>query len=158
MPRHNPIVLLTENDKVAPRGAVISTGSRRLIQPPNHFDWTQFSSVEIELLIRQVNGSPTAWSLKPRLEIGITTTFGYQFTNPFWKTLTKAQADVMCVDGWFPDINQSSSTPQLYTAIIKHPTAAMRINFGESGPDAFTMTGGTNPNLQIACVAYGRTN
>lgn len=156
MPRLNPIVLLTEVNKLAPRGAPIAEGSQRLIQPYHFFDWSQFSEVRFEFLIRRVNGAPTAWSLKPRLEVGITSTFGYQFTNPYWKTLTRAQTEPLCVDGWLPDVNQATPLPELFSAVIKHPPAAMRINFGESGADALTMTGGTAPNIQAACVAYGK--
>lgn len=152
--RNHRILLFQEYNKLQPRS---TAPIRRLIQPSYDFSWSTFESVRFDLFIRQANGSPTAWSLKPRLQVGIRSTAGYQDTNPFWKTLTPADAAKLTQEGaWLPDLTQAATLPGLWSATILHPPASMRIDLGESGPDAFTMTGGTDPNLQIALVATGK--
>jgi len=150
--RLNRIVLLTETRKLKPRSAA---GEIRLIQPAYDFDWSSFRLVRFELFIREVDGAPDSWSLKPRLRVGITTTTGYQDTNPFWQTLSRDESAAMTTDGqWFPDLDETTPLPGLWHVTIPDPPAAMAIDFGESGPDMFTMTGGTDPAVQAALVAY----
>lgn len=150
--RRNRIILQHRTQKLKPRAAA---PVKRLIQPAAPFDWTEFARVQFMLYVYAAEGSPTAWSLKPRLQIGITTTHGFQDTNDVWRTLTPVEAAVYTVEGaWFPDLTEASTLPGLYVVTFDNPPAAMRIDLGESGPNAFTMTGGTDPALQIALVAY----
>lgn len=154
MSRDHRILLFQDYHRLKPRSAA---PERRLIQPPYDFSWSRFASVRFALFIRTAEGSPTSWSLKPRLQLGITSTNGYQDTNDFWKTLTRAEADAMTKGGaWLPDLTQASALPGLWSATIEDPPHAMRIDLGESGADAFVMNGGTNPALRIALVAYAK--
>lgn len=178
-PRSHPILLFNERDKIAPRTSVIqelgSPRSTRISQPTHLYSFSSYSSVELAFNLEKINGNPTALSLKPRLQIGIAHTRGYQFTNTKWITLTREQCERRCpTTGWFPDLTESTTSGE-WDVIIERPSARMRINFGEyytpagagvsptalsvynaSHPDAFTMTGGTNPNLQIALIGHGK--
>lgn len=177
-PRPNPITLFTERDKVAPRGQVIFESgvarSQRLRQPPYPFYWGKHKKIELVLKFERVNGAPTAWSFRPRLRIGTGHTSGYQFTNPSYRELTLEETRERCVGGrWFPDfevapaIPASGDTPAvpaktvalpgIWSVIIDNPSAYMQVDAGESGPNALTFTGGTNPNLQYSLIAYPRS-
>ena len=155
-----------------PRNAAVPPHFR-LIYPFYPYDWTQFSSITIELFIRQVNGAPTAWSLDPRLVRGITSTRGYQDTNDYWQKQTRAESVALCRgEKWLPKLEvapgvpaagdqpavpaKTVALPQLWSATIENPPANLRIDWGESGDNIFTMTGGTNPELQLAYAIYGK--
>ena len=161
-PREGRILLFQEFHKLYPRSA---NPARRLKQPAALVSTHQYRTVEIELVIKQENGNPTDWSLKPRPELIQISSSGFQDTNPFFQPLTVAQANARCSQtGWLPDLTKADfpgglpAGGKLWTAVMDAVPHFFRVDLGESGDNAFTISGGTNPNLQISLAAYGKVN
>ena len=152
MPRNNRVLLLHTSQPLKPRA---QAPSKRLIQPAAPFDWSEYDEVRFIFHIASVTGAPTGWSIKPRLRIAQTSASGYQDANPVWKTLTPAEAlPYIAEDTWPADLDQSTPLPAMWIITVTHPFAGMAIDLGESGADALTITGGTNPAILASLVAY----
>lgn len=159
-----PQVLLDESDAsvLRPRGA---NPGRRLIQPAYYVDNSAADEITYVLSVGAIGNGPSAFRLKPRLMFAVDHTVWGQFTAPRWFYVDESpglleRVVVGGAAGWLPTITEASGPAGnglgTWQATIRHFPRHVRIDFGESGPDAFTMTGDASPYLRVSCVQHSK--